>query len=155
MSLFYFNLWYSTFVCLCCLVFPWVPDSLTEACTWRATGGGSTESWRGGRPWRTWVTAQSAPSPKPLKWTLQTRLGWIKLCQKLEWKTRPVEKEQQKTRVVLTTQSPVLVMLTEQCVPSFGYYWEVSGCTWGQGPWGQTDSSVRTQQSDLYLLPST
>lgn len=144
-------------------------DSLTEACTWRASGGGLQESWRGGRPWRTKVAAPSAPFPKPWKWTLQSGLDWIELCQRLECKTSRAEKDQKETRVVLPTQRPVLVVVTERSAPSVGHCWELTVCMCacpgetGQGKWlavlegrdlevRQTQWRLPTQQSGLYLF---
>lgn len=143
------------FVCLRCLAFPLVQDSLTEACTWRASGGGSPESWRGGRPWRTKVAAPSAPSPKPLEWTLQTRQDWIELCQKVRAKEKKKKGPKWNQSCLNCTElSAGCGNWTESAL-----CWAlraVSVCVWlavlwGQGPWGQTDTAAEVWP--LFIQP--
>lgn len=109
--------------------FLWVPDSLTEACTWKVSGGGSPESWRGGRPWRAKAAARSAASLK----TLQIGFDWIRSVPE----AGSLKRTKRKTGVVLTTQTelPDCGGVTEQLCA------EEAGWTWGQGPQGQADSS--------------
>lgn len=89
----------------------------------------------------------------------QSRVDWIKMFQTLKCKTRQAEKDQRETRDVLSTQSPVLVMVvTEQSAPSVGH---CLNCVYVGSGWlhlraGTLRSDVQRdlqpqQQSSLYL----
>lgn len=115
--------------------FPCVLESLTEACIWRASGGGSPESWKWGRLWRTKIAAPSAPSPKRWKMcssssncatNLNLKLGRIKGT-----KGKPV--------VVV---APVSVFLPSWVAPSLWHFWHLSECVLASPGGSPPDSNI-------------